>query len=204
MAIDNIRLPVEVEQGATGGPRCRTSVQTAMSGIEQRIAEWDIARCEFDIGYGVRGKASLLSEVIKLYRDRLGPAYPFRFKDWSDFQATNVSIGTGDGSLAAFQLVKHYDVVFVTTRKIQLPVAGTVQIKVAGALKTETTHYTIDYATGLVTFTSGNIPAAAQAITATFEFDVPVRFTDDTLKVSMTMDDFGDIPSIPLIEVLSE
>jgi uncharacterized protein (TIGR02217 family) len=203
MAIDNIRLPVEVEQGASGGPRFRTSVQTAMSGIEQRIAEWDIARCEFDIGYRVMSKA-LLGEVIKLYRDRLGPAYPFRFKDWSDFQATNVAIGTGDGSLAAFQLVKSYDVIFVTTRKIQLPVAGTVQIKVAGVLKTETTHYTVDYATGLVTFTSGNIPAAAQAITATFEFDVPVRFTDDTLNVSMTMADLGDIPSIPLIEVLSE
>ena len=33
---------------------------------------------------------------------------------------------------------------------------------------------------------------------------MPVRFAEDTLKVSMTMDDFGDIPSIPLIEVLSE
>jgi uncharacterized protein (TIGR02217 family) len=51
MAIDNIRLPVEVEQGATGGPRFKTSIQTALSGIEQRIAEWDIARCEYDVGY---------------------------------------------------------------------------------------------------------------------------------------------------------
>ena len=33
---------------------------------------------------------------------------------------------------------------------------------------------------------------------------MPVRFAEDALKVSMTMDDFGDIPSIPLIEVLSE
>jgi hypothetical protein len=33
---------------------------------------------------------------------------------------------------------------------------------------------------------------------------VPVRFADDALKISMTMEDFGDIPSIPLIEVLSE
>jgi uncharacterized protein (TIGR02217 family) len=79
-----------------------------------------------------------------------------------------------------------------------------VQIKVAGVTKTETTHYTIDYSTGLVTFTSGNIPAAAQAVTATFEFDVPVRFAEDTLKVSMTMIDLGNIPSIPLLEVLSE
>ena len=202
--IDNVRLPVEVEQGATGGPRFSTSIQTALSGIEQRIAEWDIARCEYDVGYAVRGKTSLLSEVIKLWRDRRGSAYPFRFKDWSDFQATNVAIGTGNGSLASFQLVKVYSVIFETIRAIQLPVSGTVQIKVAGVTKTETTHYTVDYSTGLITFTTGNIPAAAQAITATFEFDVPVRFTEDALKVSMTMDDFGDIGSIPLIEVLSE
>jgi len=147
---------------------------------------------------------ALLDEVIALFRDRRGPAYPFRFKDWEDYQATNVSIGTGDGSLASFQLVKVYSKIFETIRAIQLPVEDTVQIKVAGVLKTETTHYTVNYSTGLVTFTSGNIPAAAQAITATFEFDVPVRFAEDTLKVSMTMDDLGDIPSIPLVEVLSE
>jgi uncharacterized protein (TIGR02217 family) len=203
MAIDNIRLPVEVEQGATGGPRFKTSIQTALSGIEQRIAEWDVARCEYDISYGVHSK-ELLSEVIRLFRDRRGPAYPFRFKDWSDFEALNVSIGIGDGSLALFQLVKDYTEIFVTTRAIQLPVSGTVEIKVAGVLKTEGTHYTVDYATGLVTFTGGNIPTTGQAITASFEFDVPVRFVEDTLKVSMTMVDLGDIPSIPLLEVLSE
>ena len=91
MAIDNIRLPVEVEQGATGGPRFQTIIQTALSGIEQRIAEWDVARCEYDVGYAVRGKADLLGEVIKLLRDRRGSAYPFRFKDWSDFRGTDVS-----------------------------------------------------------------------------------------------------------------
>ena len=63
-----------------------------------------------------------------------------------------------------------------------MPVNGTVEISVAGVPKTETTHYTVDYATGMVTFTPGNIPAAAQAVTATFEFDVPVRFAEDDLK----------------------
>ena len=61
----------------------------------------------------------------------------------------------------------------------------------------------MDYSTGLVTFASG-APAADEVITASFEFDVPVRFAEDALKVRMTMDDFGDIPSIPLIEVLGE
>jgi len=202
MAIDNIRLPVEVEQGATGGPRFKTSIQTALSGIEQRIAEWDIARCEYDIGYATRGKADLLSAVIKMWRDRQGPAYPFRFKDWSDFEAIDVEIGTGDGDLTAFQLVKRYDLVFEVTRVIQLPVEGTVEVSVDGDLVEEETDFTVDYSTGMVTFVVA--PAADEVITASFEFDVPVRFAEDALKVSMTMDDYGDISSIPLVEVLSE
>ena len=64
------------------------------------------------------------------------------------------SIGTGDGDLAAFQLVKRYDLVFVVTRVIQLPVEGTVEISVDGDLVEEETDYTVDYSTGLVTFDS--------------------------------------------------
>jgi len=200
MAIDNVRLPVSVEQGATGGPRFKTSVQTALSGIEQRIAEWDVARCEYDVGYAARDKA-LLSAVIKLYRDRQGAAFPFRFKDWNDFEVTDAEIGTGDGDLTAFQLVKRYDLVFEVIRVIQLPVEGTVEITVGGDPIDEA-DFTVDYNTGMLTFDTA--PAADEVITATFEFDVPVRFADDALTVSMTMVDLGDIPSIPLIEVLGE
>ena len=200
MAIDNVRLPVSVEQGATGGPRFKTSVQTALSGIEQRIAEWDVARCEYDVGYAARDKA-LLSAVIKLYRDRQGAAFPFRFKDWNDFEVTDAEIGTGDGDLTAFQLVKRYDLVFEVIRVIQLPVEGTVEITVGGDPIDEA-DFTVDYNTGMLTFDTA--PAADEVITATFEFDVPVRFADDALKVSMTLDDLGDIPSITLFEVLGE
>jgi len=201
MAIDNVRLPVEVEQGATGGPRFKTSIQTALSGIEQRIAEWDVARCEYDVGYAARDKA-LLDAVLQLYRDRQGPAFPFRFKDWNDFEVSNVEIGTGGSGVEVFQLVKRYDLVFEVIRAIQLPVEGTVEISVDGDLAEEETDYTVDYSTGLVTFATA--PAADEVITASFEFDVPVRFASDTLAVSMTMVNLGDIPSIPLIEVLGE
>ena len=120
------------------------------------------------------------------------------------FEADDVIIGTGDGSAVAFQLIKSYGLVYVVNRVIQLPVEGTVAITVAGVAKVETTDYTVDYSTGLLTFGAGDIPTTGQVVRATFEFDVPVRFTDDVLKVSMTMDDFGDIPSIPLMEVLNE
>jgi uncharacterized protein (TIGR02217 family) len=202
MAIDNVRLPVTVEEGALGGPRFKTTTNVALSGVEQRVSEWDHARCEYDIKYGIKSKEDLLS-VIKIHRARVGSAYPFRFKDWSDYEATTVNIGTGDGSDTTYQLVKKYsDGVAEVTRTILLPVSGTVSIYVNGVLQTVTTHYSINYSTGVVTFVSP--PTNTHPITATFEFDVPVRFADDALDVAMLVDDFGEIPSIMLIEVLGE
>ena len=204
MAIDNVRLPVGVEKGAVGGPVFKTEIQESLSGKEQRVVQWDAARCEYDIGYAFRTKSEL-HDALKLYYARKGRAYPFRFKDWSDYQMTAQAIGTGDGSDATWQLIKTYtDGVNTYTRTIQLPVSGTLLVYVAAVLKTETTHYTVNYSTGLITFTGGNIPSGGQAITATCEFDVPVRFNSDNLKLAMELSDLGSMPSIELIEVFSE
>ena len=53
--------------------------------------------------------------------------------------------------------------------------------------------------TGLVTFTAP--PPGGTAITAGFEFDVPVRFDTDRLDVTHDLERLGSITSIPLIEV---
>ena len=54
-------------------------------------------------------------------------------------------------------------------------------------------------ATGLITFTTA--PATGTAITAGFEFDVPVRFDSDALDVTLDLERFGSITSIPLLEI---
>ena len=51
----------------------------------------------------------------------------------------------------------------------------------------------------MVTFAAA--PAASVAITAGFEFDVPVRFDTDMLDVTLDFERLGSITSIPLIEV---
>ena len=38
-----------------------------------------------------------------------GSLYPFRFRDWTDYTATNEVFGTGNGTQTAFQLIKTYD-----------------------------------------------------------------------------------------------
>lgn len=53
--------------------------------------------------------------------------------------------------------------------------------------------------TGLITFTTA--PAAGIAITAGFEFDVPVRFDTYALDVTLDLERLGSITSIPHLEI---
>ena len=68
-------------------------------------------------------------------------------------------------------------------------------------MQTPITDYTVDHTTGLVTFQPGHIPAAGAAITAGFEFDVPVRFDTDKLEINLQGFRHGAIPSIPIVEI---
>lgn len=202
--VDNVRLPVGIEEGATGGPRFQTTIHSALSGHEQRISEWDLCRIEVDIAYGIRDETDI-EAILKLFLSRGGKLSPFRFKWWQDYSASGQSLGTGDGVIAAYQLRKTYtDTVLTYTRTIYLPVSGTLAIYVNGVEKTEATHYSVNYSTGVVTFAGGSIPPNGHAITADFEFDLPMRFDDDHLKFRLLTATLHTVPSIPLIEVIGE
>jgi uncharacterized protein (TIGR02217 family) len=45
------------------------------------------------------------------------------------------------------------------------------------------------------------VPGAGLAVTAGYEFDVPVRFDAERIAVSLKAFKAGQIPSIPLVEV---
>ena len=59
--------------------------------------------------------------------------------------------------------------------------------------------WSVDTATGVVSF--GAAPGSGVAITAGFEFDVPVRFDTDALDVTLDLERLGSITSIPLLEI---
>ena len=83
------------------------------------------------------------------------------------------------------------------TRAIAKPVAGSVRIALAGA--EQPSGWSVDTKTGVVTFTAA--PGSGVAITAGFEFDVPVRFDTDVLDVTLDLERLGSITSIPLLEL---
>ena len=75
------------------------------------------------------------------------------------------------------------------------------RVSVNAVEQTQVVDFVVDVTTGLLTFLSGREPSLGAAVTAGFEFDVPVRFDSDFLEINLTAFDAGDIPVIPLIEI---
>lgn len=201
MAFDEVQFPPQISYGAQGGPEFNTDVTEMSSGYEQRNANWTYGRLGWNVATGLKTTADVQT-LLAFFYGRQGKARGFRFKDWTDFQVTGGTIGTGDGSLATFQLKKQYnDGVVVYVRNILKPVSGTVNIYVDGVLQTLTTAYLIDMTTGLVSFQSGHIPGSTKVVSADFQFDVPVRFDTDKCDVTMENFDTNIWRDIPVIEL---
>lgn len=139
-----------------------------------------------------------MDTVIAFFRARFGRAYGFRFKDWSDYQGVNQSLGTGNGTKTAFQLVKNYFSGSNSySRDIKKPVNGTVKIYLNSIL--QSSGFTIDHTTGMVTFSSA--PANGVLVNADFDFDVPVRFDADQLAVRIDGPGQYLWDAIPIVEI---
>ena len=210
MSFHEVRFPTAISRGAQGGPERRTDVVVLGSGHEERNARWADSRRSYNAGYGVKSLDDLHA-VIAFFEERRGRLYGFRWRDHLDWKscppqqaitAGDQVIGIGTGSQTVFQLVKKYGSAFAPwSREIKKPVDATVRVAVAGAEKTAGPHFTLDGATGAVTFRPGHVPAAGQTVTAGFAFDVPVRFDTDRLEISLTGFQHGAIPNIPVMEV---
>jgi uncharacterized protein (TIGR02217 family) len=208
----DVRFPLDISLRGRGGPERRTEIVTLGSGREQRNARWARSRRRYEAGYGVKTLAAL-SSVIAFFEERRGRLYGFRWRDRSDYSSgvpgasvtpLDQPIGPADGLKSAFQLTKAYGATFSPyTRDIIKPVAGTVRVAVAGVEKNAGVDFNVDATTGLVTFAPANIPPAGTAVTAGFLFDVPVRFDSDYLEIDLAAFEAGEIPKIPLIELLA-
>lgn len=192
-----VQFPPEVSYGASGGPGYSTSVITTVSGHERRNVNWSVARGRWNVGTGIRNRDHIAA-CIAFFRARKGKAHGFRFKDWTDYQGFAQPIGTGDGETQTFQLVKHYaSGGEIETRTIRKPVAGTVEIYEDG--EATPGAWVVDTTTGIVSFAVA--PAEGVALTADFEFDVPVRFDADNMDVSIETYEMGEWDKIPVVEI---
>ncbi|RMF03046.1 MAG: TIGR02217 family protein [Alphaproteobacteria bacterium] len=210
MSFHEVRFPTDIALRASGGPERKTEVVILGSGHEERNARWADSRRRYDAGYGVKSLSELY-QVMTFFEERRGRLYGFRWKDRLDHKScapeeapasADQQIGTGDGAAANFQLIKTYGGGFAPyTRTIHKPVAGSVRVAVNGLEQVEGSDFVVDTTTGTVTFLPGREPAALASITAGFEFDVPVRFDTDALKVDLASFEAGSVQSIPVVEI---
>lgn len=211
-AFHDVLFPLDIALKSAGGPERRTEIVTLGSGREERNARWAHSRRRYDAGYGVK-TFDALSQVVAFFEERRGRLYGFRWRDRLDHSSAasgmNVSpadqtIGTGDGTTAAFQLMKTYGSAYAPyQRPVSKPVSGSVRVAVDGVEVTEGSAFMLDTTSGVMTFLAEHIPHAGAAITAGFLFDVPVRFDTDYLEVDLSAFAAGAIPKIPLLEIRS-
>ncbi|KPP80688.1 MAG: gene transfer agent TIGR02217 family protein [Oceanicaulis sp. HLUCCA04] len=201
-AFHDVLFPLSVGLGARGGPERFTEIVELASGAEERNTPWAHSRRRWDAGPGVRSldDFALLTAFFEARRGRL---HAFRFRDPADHasclpsgqvNAGDQLLGLGDGTRTRFALVKRYgEGEGAYLRPIALPVAASVLVAMDG----EAAGFTLD---------GGDIvldePAAdGAAVTAGFQFDVPVRFDTDSLEITLDAFRAGAIVSVPLVEV---
>ncbi len=213
MTFHPIRLPVDIERGALGGPGFKTAVTPLGSGKEQRNIDWARTRGEWDIGYGLMQQNSVVLEatidvLLSFFYAREGRAHTFLFKDWSDFKVgdylnpttSNQQIGVGNASDVTFQAYKRYSSGGIDyDRPLTHPVNGRVKVLLDDVVQTEGVDYTISYTTGIITFIAG-APGNGVLVQIALEFDVPVRFNTDRLNLNLTMFERGSWPNIEIVE----
>ena len=204
------RFPTGISRRSSGGPQRNTQIVTLSSGHEQRNTRWADSRRHFNAGYGMATLDDLAS-VISFFEQRRGRLFGFRWKDHTDYKsclpsiepaATDQPLGTGDGITSQFQLVKFYGSgSSAWPRTITKPVADTVKVAVDGVEQVIGTHFTCDFQTGIIEFLPGHVPGIDASISAGFEFDVPVRFDQDQIEISLDAFQAGQVPDISIIEI---
>nr|WP_208404152.1 DUF2460 domain-containing protein [Sphingomonas insulae] len=188
---DDVLFPIALGREAEVAPAFSTTVLTAAGGAEQRHAGWVEARTSYDVGPGLRSEADI-AMLLAFFRARMGPARAFRLRDPFDATGTDEAIGSGDGMRRRFDLVKHYG---AATRRIVRPVTGSVRVAIDGVA---TQGFAVEDGGVVVLDTA---PRTGAAVTASFTFDVTVRFAEDRLRVARATFLAGEAVSVPLIEV---
>lgn len=206
MAFHPVRFPLDVALGARGGPERLTEIVTLSSGHEERNSKWADSRRRYNAGYGVKSREDMHA-VLEFFEERRGRFHGFLWRDAMDncsnangiVSPLDQAIGTGDGAITSFQLIKTYGgSLDPYQRRITNPVVASVRVAVNGS-ELSGSGFSVDALSGEVTLAAA--PPIGQAVTAGYKFDVSVRFDTDRLDVELSGFDAAEVPTIPLIEI---
>ncbi|HEY3615605.1 MAG TPA: DUF2460 domain-containing protein [Candidatus Sulfotelmatobacter sp.] len=187
----------------TKSPKFATRIQTSISGREVRVIDqiypiwtWQLIysflRDHNDQSYGPALGAGYdeLRTLAGFFLRQQGSFQTFLYQDPTDTIVTNQVIGTGDGTTAAFQLVRTFG---GFTEPITQPFA--IAIFVNGVVA--------PYTQGLYgAITMSSVPNPGAVVTANFSYTFPVRFTTDMLDFENFMFQLWELKKLAFQSVL--
>lgn len=189
-------------------PRFATRVQKAISGRILRVVDqilpiwtWTLTYSLLRDGTDSRGTIGLgtgffeLQTLVGFFLQQQGAFGGFLFDDPTDDKVIGQLIGTGDSATTIFQLVRTFG---GFTENVIAPNIVTA-IYFNGALQSSA-GYSVDAATGLVTFTVA--PPNTNVITADFTYYFLVRFAEDTAEFENFMFQLWELKQIKLESIL--
>lgn len=209
MAFLDVSFPTLINLGSPAAKPAYDTVVVGTGRYEQRIALQANPRRMYRVDLSFADEVEM-AELVAFVSLAQGKLNSFRFKDWSDYTLggyvdgsgfhvdTPVEIGTGDAATTDFQIKKSYTYGASTVwRDVTKPVSGTVTVYLDSVL--QSSGYTVDYSTGVVTFSSA--PGVGVVVTVACEFDVPCRLDTDEPEFVLDTVRSGNIASISLVEV---
>lgn len=159
------RLPIGVRMGAVYGDDYNVEITQTASGSEHRRLVHGYPVRTFTVSY-TQLSDDLLDQVVALYHRAYGRYAGFRVKAWDDY-TTNARTAAPTATDQALEVVTagsvyRLQVAYGTggtplgigepVRTIFKPVSGTVRVAIGSLEQTITTMWSVDTATGLVTF----------------------------------------------------
>ncbi len=209
-AFHDVRFPLSISFGATGGPERSVEIVSLSSGREKRNLRQAHALRHYDAGTGLRAIADI-EAILNFFEARRGPLHAFRFRDPFDWKSCgqgsavtplDQQIGVGNGAQAVFPLTKTYGTLaYAYQRPLACVVAASLRVAVDGVEVSPAT-FQVTAPGSAISFLPGSIPSSGKMIKAGYEFDVPVRFETASLTLSLANFRAGQIQAIPLKEVL--
>ncbi len=186
MAFFEEQFDVRLSYGARGGPVWSTAVAKVQSGRRSANRLWSAPLHRYNVSHAVKTNADF--EIVRSFFYVVAGQYDgFRFKDWSDYEATqdNSTLSFISGTL--WRLQRKYVVGSRThLRDIQKPRPGVVVRRLRSGVWSTATA-TVDTTTGIADI-SGHVSGDVYAWIG--EFDVPVAFTTDAMEAEIV--DVGD------------
>lgn len=174
MAFLEERFPEDINYGSGFSDSHSVNIVNTVGGDEYRSLRHPYLQTSLDVDF-TRQRDDIINRIIALNRRANGTYRGFRVKNFLDYSTNDfrkaptaydqpmTSLGSGQ-----YQIMRWYGNPADTTasrRRIRKPVSGSALVGVNGTIYPEA-HRTIDYTTGIVTFTSnktGTISAITNA-----------------------------------------